>query len=143
MTPSVERFRWGPADGRAGRETFYDLMDREPMIPSMIWAHCILLVGQQADHRREPPYCSVDMKEAVEAGEEGAAHARSRLSARSVATSCARKSMSGSNRVLLKDEFGGRHVRVRGYDKVLAHLMFGMTVLTAMPADAPSNVPPI
>ena len=31
----------------------------------------------------------------------------------------------------LKDEFGGRHVRVRGYDKVLAHLMFGMTVLTA------------
>ena len=26
---------------------------------------------------------------------------------------------------------GGRHVRVRGYDKVLAHLMFGMTVLTA------------
>ena len=24
----------------------------------------------------------------------------------------------------LKDEFGGRHVRVRGYDKVLAHLMF-------------------
>ena len=31
----------------------------------------------------------------------------------------------------LKDEFGGRHVRVRGHDKVLAHLMFGMTVLTA------------
>ena len=27
--------------------------------------------------------------------------------------------------------FGGRHVRVRGCDKVLAHLMFGMTVLTA------------
>ena len=40
---------------------------------------------------------------------------------------------SGSERVngRLKDEFGGRHVRVRGYDKVLAHLMFGMTVLTA------------
>ena len=31
----------------------------------------------------------------------------------------------------LKDEFGGRHVRLRGHDKVLAHLMFGMTVLTA------------
>ena len=43
-------------------------------------------------------------------------------------TSCAR-GPSGSGR--LKDEFGGRHVRVRGYDKVLAHLMFGMTVLTA------------
>ena len=40
---------------------------------------------------------------------------------------------SGSERINghLKDEFGGRHVRVRGYDKVLAHLMFGMTVLTA------------
>ncbi|MCY4478967.1 MAG: hypothetical protein OXB97_03645 [Rhodospirillales bacterium] len=40
---------------------------------------------------------------------------------------------SGSERVngRLKDEFGGRHVRVRGYDKILAHLMFGMTVLTA------------
>ena len=40
---------------------------------------------------------------------------------------------SGSERVngRLKDEFGARHVRVRGYDKVLAHLMFGMTVLTA------------
>ena len=36
---------------------------------------------------------------------------------------------SGSERIngRLKDEFGGRHVRVRGYDKVLAHLMFGMT----------------
>ena len=40
---------------------------------------------------------------------------------------------SGSERIngRLKDEFGARHVRVRGYDKVLAHLMFGMTVLTA------------
>ena len=30
----------------------------------------------------------------------------------------------------LKDEFGGRHVRVRGHKKVLAHVMFGITVLT-------------
>lgn len=30
----------------------------------------------------------------------------------------------------LKDEYGGRHVRVRGYRKVMAHLMFGMLVLT-------------
>ena len=37
----------------------------------------------------------------------------------------------GRHRQRLKDEFGGRHVRVRGYDKVLAHLMFGMTVLAA------------
>ena len=31
----------------------------------------------------------------------------------------------------LKDEFGGRYVRVRGYDKVFTHLMFGMTALAA------------
>ena len=31
----------------------------------------------------------------------------------------------------LKDEFGGRMVRVRGYIKVLAHLMFGILALTA------------
>ena len=31
----------------------------------------------------------------------------------------------------LKDEFGGRCVRVRGAAKVMAHLMFGVLVLTA------------
>ena len=30
----------------------------------------------------------------------------------------------------LKDEFGGRHVRVRGYTKVTCHLMFGVLALT-------------
>ena len=30
----------------------------------------------------------------------------------------------------LKDEFGGRHVRVRGHNKVMCHLMFGIVVLT-------------
>ncbi len=30
----------------------------------------------------------------------------------------------------LKDEFGGRHVRVRGHGKVRCHLMFGVVVLT-------------
>ena len=40
---------------------------------------------------------------------------------------------SGSERIngRLKGEFGARHVRVPGYNKVLTHLMFGMTVLTA------------
>ena len=28
-------------------------------------------------------------------------------------------------------QFGGRYVRVRGYDKVFTHLMFGMTALAA------------
>ena len=31
----------------------------------------------------------------------------------------------------LKDEFGGRHLRVRGATKVMAHLMFGILALTA------------
>ena len=31
----------------------------------------------------------------------------------------------------LKDEFGGRHVRVRGAAKVMCHCMFGVLALTA------------
>ena len=31
----------------------------------------------------------------------------------------------------LKDEFGGREIRVRGAAKVMAHLMFGILALTA------------
>jgi hypothetical protein len=31
----------------------------------------------------------------------------------------------------LKDEFGGRFVRVRGHTKVMCHLMFGILALTA------------
>ena len=31
----------------------------------------------------------------------------------------------------LKDEFGGRQIRVRGASKIMAHLMFGILVLTA------------
>ena len=31
----------------------------------------------------------------------------------------------------LKDEFGARHVRVRGPTKVACHLMFGLLTLTA------------
>jgi hypothetical protein len=31
----------------------------------------------------------------------------------------------------LKDDFGGRHVRVRGNSKVMSHLMFGILALTA------------
>ena len=30
----------------------------------------------------------------------------------------------------LKDEFGARHLRVRGHAKVLCHLMFGILALT-------------
>ena len=31
----------------------------------------------------------------------------------------------------LKDNFGGRHIRVRGHEKVMSHLMFGILALTA------------
>ena len=31
----------------------------------------------------------------------------------------------------LKDDYGGRYVRVRGNAKVMSHLMFGMLALTA------------
>ena len=43
------------------------------------------------------------------------------------------KSRSSVERVnsLLKECFGGRHVRVRGPEKVFAHLMFGIVALTA------------
>jgi hypothetical protein len=30
----------------------------------------------------------------------------------------------------LKDEFGGRTIRVRGASKIMAHLMFGILALT-------------
>ena len=36
----------------------------------------------------------------------------------------------------LKDEFGGRSVRVRGHAKVLCHLMFGIVALTVDQIDA-------
>ena len=32
----------------------------------------------------------------------------------------------------LKDNYGGRYVRVRGALKVMAHLMFGLVALTAL-----------
>jgi hypothetical protein len=31
----------------------------------------------------------------------------------------------------LKDDFGGRHIRVKGNAKVMSHLMFGVLALTA------------
>jgi hypothetical protein len=30
----------------------------------------------------------------------------------------------------IKDEFGGRNIRVRGHAKVMTHLMFGILALT-------------
>jgi len=43
------------------------------------------------------------------------------------------KERTGAERVngRLKDDFGGRHIRVRGNAKVMSHLMFGVLALTA------------
>ena len=110
----------------AGRvENLYDLMDAA-YDSIEIWAHSILLGHKPIIDVN--PRRSVDMKEALK--QEKKARRTLGLVFPEERRYVVR---SGSERIngRLKDEFGGRHVRVRGYDKVLAHLMFGMTVLTA------------
>ena len=110
----------------AGRvENLYDLMDAA-YDSIEIWAHCILL-----GHK---PIIDVNPRRSVEMQEALRREKKARRTLGLVFPEERRYvERSGSERVngRLKDEFGGRHVRVRGYDKVLAHLMFGMTVLTA------------
>ena len=115
----------------AGRvENLYDLMDAA-YDSIEIWAHSILL-----GHK---PIIDVNPRRSVEMQEALKQEKKARRTLGLVFPEERRYVVrSGSERIngRLKDEFGGRHVRVRGYDKVLAHLMFGMTVLTE-PADAP------
>ena len=110
----------------AGRvENLYDLMDAA-YDSIEIWAHCILL-----GHK---PIIDVNPRRSVEMQEALKQEKKARRTLGLVFPEERRYVVrSGSERIngRLKDEFGGRHVRVRGYDKVLAHLMFGMTVLTA------------
>ncbi len=110
----------------AGRvENLYDLMDAA-YDSIEIWAHCILL-----GHK---PIIDVNPRRSVEMQEALKQEKKARRTLGLVFPEERRCVVrSGSERIngRLKDEFGGRHVRVRGYDKVLAHLMFGMTVLTA------------
>ena len=110
----------------AGRvESLYDLMDAA-YDSIEIWAHSISLGHKPIIDVN--PRRSVDMQEALR---------REKKARRTLDLVFPEERRyvvrSGSERIngRLKDEFGGRHVRVRGYDKVLAHLMFGMTVLTA------------
>ena len=83
------------------------------------------IVGPQADHRVNPR-ASVELKEALKLEKKARRTLglvfpeQLRYAQRSTA-----ERLNGR----LKDEFGGRYVRVRGYDKVFAHLM--MTVLAA------------
>ena len=109
----------------AGRvENLYDLMDAA--YDSIEIPHCILL-----GHK---PIIDVNPRRSVEM-QEALRHEKKARRTLGLFFPEERRYVerSGSERVngRLKDEFGGRHVRVRGYDKVLAHLMFGMTVLTA------------
>ena len=110
----------------AGRvENLYDLMDAA-YDSIEIWAHSILL-----GHK---PIIDVNPRRSVEMQEALKQEKKARRTLGLVFPEERRYVVrSGSERIngRLKDEFGGRHVRVRGYDKVLAHLMFGMTVLTA------------
>ena len=110
----------------AGRvESLYDLMDAA-YDSIEIWAHSILL-----GHK---PIIDVNPRRSVEMQEALKREKKARRTLGLVFPEERRYVVrSGSERIngRLKDEFGGRHVRVRGYDKVLAHLMFGMTVLTA------------
>ena len=105
----------------AGRESLYDLMDAASPRSGRT-ASRLVTSRSSVNHRR-----SVDMQEAL----------REKKARRTLGLVFPAErryvERSGSERIngRLKDEFGGRHVRVRGYDKVLAHLMFGMSVLTA------------
>ena len=108
----------------AGRvENLYDLMDAA-YDSIEIWARSILL-----GHK---PIIDVNPRRSVEMQEALKQEKKARRTLGLVFPEERRYVVrSGSERIngRLKDEFGGRHVRVR--DKVLAHLMFGMTVLTA------------
>ena len=110
----------------AGRvESLYDLMDAA-YDSIEIWAHSIALGHKPIIDVN--PRRSADMQEALK---------REKTARRTLGLVFPEErryvERTGSERVngRLKDEFGARHVRVRGYDKVLAHLMFGMTVLAA------------
>ena len=97
------------------------------MIPSRIWAHCILLGHKPIIDVN--PRRSVEMQEALK--QEKKARRTLGLVFPEERRYVERSGVRGGSMGASKDEFGGRHVRVRGCDKVLAHLMFGMTVLTA------------
>ena len=106
-------------------ENLYDLMD-SAYDSIEIWAHSISLGHKPIIDVN--PRASVELKEALKLEKKARRTLglvfpeQLRYAQRSTA-----ERLNGR----LKDDFGGRYVRVRGYDKVFAHLMFGMTVLAA------------
>ena len=108
----------------AGRvENLYDLMD-SAYDSIEIWAHSISLGHKPIIDVN--PRGSVDMKEALKLEKRARRTLglvfpeQDRYAERSTA-----EGLNGR----FKDEFGGRYVRVRGYKKVLTHVMFGITAL--------------
>ena len=108
---AAEAGRHAPAASRISLP--FKTLDRPRVVENLSTLHRPMIPSRSgrtasAWPRRSSSGRSVDLKEA-EAGEEGAAHARHSSFPRSVVTSCARPIGSRA----LKDEFGGRHVRVR------------------------------
>lgn len=103
----------------------YDLMDSAYDVPQ------IREVSQQLGH---VPLIDVNPRRNPALKEEIAAeNKRSRLVGHKPAEAIRYHERSTVERVnaRLKDEFGGRMVRVRGHAKVMCHLMFGILALTA------------
>ena len=109
----------------AGRLTnLYDLMDSAYDAPEIKHHSCSLGHVPIIDKN---PRAAVGAKAEMEAETRAQQHAGYKL-----AEDVRYNERSAAERVngRLKDEFGGRHVRVRGHAKVLCHLMFGILALT-------------
>ena len=105
-------------------DNLYDLMD------AAYDADEIRAYSQELGHT---PLIAVNPRRSVERKEAMTREAKARRTAGYVFADQRRyNERSTVERVYgrLKDEFGGRQVRVRGHAKVLCHLMFGIVVLT-------------
>ena len=110
----------------AGRVmNLYDLMDA---------TYDAREINQMSERLGHVPIIDVNPRRDKEFKEERGREARTRRAAGHVNLRSVRfRIRSGVERtnVRLKDDFGGRHVRIRGHGKVACHLMFGILDLTA------------
>lgn len=103
--------------------SLYDLMDRgyestHMEAHSRSLGHVPIIDRQQRAGSAQPPM---------------APHQRARFAARTTVERVYAR---------VKDEFGGRYLRVRGHAKVMAHLMFGVLALTVDPLLRWAETPP-
>ncbi len=112
----------------AGRVTnLYDLMDA---------AYDAREIYQMSERLGHVPIIDVNPRRDKDLKEERDREARARRAIGPVDPESVRfRIRSGVERTnaRLKDEFGGRHVRVRGHSRVACHLMFGILALAADP----------